>query len=348
MEDYYKVLGVDRKASIDEIKSAYRKLVKKYHPDHSKEPNAESNFKRVSEAYETLSDPAKRSAYDNPVPHFDFAGFSGGRGFSDMNTEFSFFNLGNININLNDFFGFGGAAESSESRGSDIHFKIEITLEDAFKGTTKNITYHISAPCKNCTCLHCNGTGVKGSSIFRKSKCENCGGKGYNKKPGCDKCRNGFAKEKIDTVVNIPAGVTNNSNVKYEGKGNRGTKKNGDLYFLVQILPNKLFTLLENGDLISEVKVDLLQLMRGGTIKFTNIDGEEIAVDVKKDQNDTSQIQIQMKSSDGFIKPIRINGKGMPGVHSKKRADLIIILNLAVPKLTRNQEINIANIISED
>jgi molecular chaperone DnaJ len=347
MEDYYKILGVDKKASSEEIKAAYRKLVKKYHPDRNKEHDAEAKFKKVTEAYETLSDSKKRNAYDNPASNFDFGGFGGftGGGFTDMNPEFSFFDLGNININLHDFFGFGGAAEANETKGTDIHFKMEITLEEAFKGVSKNVSYYITSPCKNCTCIHCGGLGVRGSGLFRRSKCEYCHGKGYVKKSNCDKCKNGVAREKVDTVINIPSGINNNSNIKYEGKGNEGTKKNGDLYFLIQILPHKSFTLLEDGNLITEVKIDLLQLMKGGVIKLSNLDGEEIAIDLKKEPSDTHPTKIKMKASDDFVKPIRIHGKGMHGLHSKKRSDLIVLVILAMPKLSRIQETNISNII---
>lgn len=347
MEDYYKTLGVNKNATEEEIKSAYRKLVKKYHPDRNKDADAESRFKKITEAYETLSDPKKRNAYDNPASNFDFGGFSGfgGNGFTEMNADFSFFDLGNININLHDFFGFGGTAESNETKGTDIHFKIEITLEEAFKGISKNVSYYINSPCKNCTCIHCGGLGVRGSGLFRKSKCEYCHGKGYTKKSICDKCKNGIAREKIDTLINIPAGITNNSNIKYEGKGNKGTKKNGDLYFLVQILPHKSFILLEEGDLMADVKVDLLQLMKGGILKFTNLDGEELMIDLKKEPSDTHVTKIKMKSTDDFVKPIRIHGKGMPGLHHKRRGDLILLVTLNIPKLSRTQEMNISNII---
>ncbi len=247
--DYYEVLGVDRSASADEIKKAYRKLAKKYHPDLNHEPDAEEKFKEVQEAYEVLSDDQKRSTYDQ----FGFAGLEGGAGgFEGFGDDFGF---GDI---FDSFFGGGMGSGSRSSRnsngprkGENTYYQIRISFLDSINGLTKTIKINVDEQCPEClgsgarskddikTCSNCRGTGrvTKISNMFgmqmqSQTTCPDCNGSGKKIEKKCSVCRGaGYVSKTIEVELNIPAGIQSGQQLRIQGKGNRGYNDcpNGEL-----------------------------------------------------------------------------------------------------------------------
>jgi molecular chaperone DnaJ len=320
-KDYYKILGVDRNASDEEIKRAYRRLARKYHPDlNPGNKEAEEKFKEINEAYSVLGDPEKRKQYDRGET-FDFTGFDFSRpDFADI-FDFGF---GDI---FSEFF---GKRKVSPSKGGDILTGIEINLEDAYRGITRpvNITRNIN--CARCggkgaeavqSCPSCKGTGYVGASrgffSFRQT-CPTCKGSGERISKVCSSCH-GTGKTPVTETINvkIPAGVEDGERLKVRGMGEAGEAGGppGDLYIEVHIRPHSVFK-REGKDLYVEVPVTFPEAALGARIEVPTMDGPVI-------------MNLPPGSQGG--QKFKLKGKGMPGKHGGY-GDLYAVIKIVVPE----------------
>lgn len=299
-KNYYEILGVDRKASEAEIKSAYRKLAKMYHPDlHPNDANAAAKFKEINEAYETLSDPQKKSAYDIELDHpgmrggaGGFSGFGGGGGFSGF---------GGFSDIFNDFFsGFGGGGERGGDRsapsaapGEDVTREVVLSFLDAAKGCTKEIRYMRNEPCPTCkgtgakngtaykTCDKCKGSGqvrytqdtLFGRTI-RMAVCPECGGTGKKITDACPDCKGkGYIRKETVVNLNIPAGADTNSYIRKKGFGHASARGGapGDLIVVFRVEPHKIFK-RKDKDLYVELPISFGTAALGGKVRVPGLD----------------------------------------------------------------------------
>ena len=351
--DYYEVLGVDKKASEDEIKKAYRKIAIKYHPDRnpgSKE--AEEKFKEAAEAYDVLHDPQKRQQYDQ----FGFdagkmGGFGGGFG-GDFSMDDIFSMFGDVFGGRGGFGGFGGFGGSQRQgtrihRGSDLRLKVKLTLQEIATGTTKKFKVR-----KDITCPVCHGSGAEGNSgseacptchgqgyVIRTSQslfgmmqsqsvCPTCHGEGKIIKNKCKHCNGeGVVKGEEVVEINIPAGVAGGMVVNVPGKGNAGKHNgvNGDIQVLVEEEPNDTFV-RDGQDVIYNLLLDFPTAALGGQVDIPTIDGQKV------------RIKIEPGTQPG--KTLRLRGKGLPAVQGYGRGmgDLIVNISVYVPKTLSRDE----------
>ncbi len=344
--DYYEVLGVDRNAGDEELKKAYRKLAKKYHPDvNPGDETAAEKFKEASEAYSVLSDHDKRARYDQ----FGHAAFEqGGAGFSDF--DFSSSGMGDI---FGDLFGdlFGGGASSRRSangpmRGANVRTAVNITFQEAVFGCTKQIDLNLREPCPTCggsgakpgttpqTCTKCRGTGrivTTQRSIFgmmqSETVCPDCRGTGKVIRDKCPDCRGtGSVTRRNKLSVDIVPGIDNGMSVRIRDKGEPGINggPRGDLMVEVRVARDPVFE-RDDMNIFSTVPISFPVAALGGKVRIRTVDGE-VEYDVKAGtQTDTR---------------IRLRGKGVPSIHDrKKRGDHYVTLVVQVPtKLTREQK----------
>lgn len=291
-KNYYDILGVSKTASQDEIKSAYRKLARQYHPDlHPNDEACATKFKEINEANETLSDPDKRKKYDFELEHPEqagFGGFGGDGGFS------GFGGFGDI---FGDFFGggFGGrqSAQSVRTKGEDITVEIELSFLDAVKGIKKSVTFNRREPCASCkgtgakggtsytVCSSCNGTGQKeyrtSAGFFttvRVGVCNDCGGTGKKITTKCPDCSGkGYIRKSCTVTLDIPGGADTGSYLKKKGMGNASINGGecGDLIVIIKVLPHKIFR-RKNFDLYVDLPISYVTAVLGGKIKVPGID----------------------------------------------------------------------------
>ena len=293
-KNYYETLGVDKKATEADIKSAYRKLAKMYHPDlHPNDEAAAAKFKEINEAYEVLSDQQKRAAYDYELEHpnargpegFSGAGFGGG--FS------GFGGFGDIFSDLFSGFGGGTAARTAETQGEDITKEVVLSFLDAAKGCTKEIRYTRNEPCSACrgtgakngtaykTCDKCKGTGqvrytqdtLFGRTI-RMSACDECGGTGKKITEPCPECRGkGYVRRETTVTLNIPAGADTNSYIRKKGYGQASANGGapGDLIVIFRVEPHKIFK-RKDKDLYVELPISFRTAALGGKVRVPGID----------------------------------------------------------------------------
>lgn len=347
--DYYEVLGVQKSASADEIKSAYRKLALKYHPDRNPgDKEAEEKFKEAAEAYSVLSDPDKRSRYDQ----FGHAGVDGGGGFGGgqgMNMDDIFSQFGDI---FGSFFGggggfggFGGGQRSGRrvARGSNLRIKVKLTLEEIDKGCEKKIKVNKYVACKECggsgaknnnyeTCSHCHGTGVVTEvrrtilgQMQTQSPCPHCGGEGRIIKDKCPHCHgDGIVKEEEIITINIPAGVADGMQLSISGRGNAAPRGGvpGDLIVVIEELPHDQFERSDN-NLYHSVFITYAQATMGATIEVPTLSGK-------------AKIKIEQGTPSGKV--LRLKGKGLPEVNGYGRGDLLVCVNVWVPKSVTKEE----------
>ena len=347
--DYYDVLGVDKSASDAEIKSAFRKLAKKYHPDLNKEPDAAEKFKEVQEAYEVLGDEQKRKTYDQ----FGSAAFDNNAGggnpygsygnYGGFNT--SGFGFDDININLDDIlsnmFGgsFGGRKKNRPTKGEDVLYRMKISFEDAVFGAKKDITLDLTEKCENCngkggfdtrTCTSCNGTGKirrTQSSLFgsfvSESTCPDCNGTGETFERRCPDCKGkGYTVKRKTVTITIPEGVDTGSQIRIKGKGQVGSNggENGDIYVEFIVENDPIFK-REGYDIFMTLPINVAEATLGGEKEVPTLDGKIILT-----------IPAYSQTND----KLRIKGRGVP--NGSKRGDLYIVLDVVMPtKLDRNQ-----------
>ncbi len=335
--DYYEVLGVDRNIGEEDLKRAYRKLAVKYHPDKNPgDHEAEEKFKELGEAYEALSDPNKRAAYDR----YGHAAFQngmggGGGGFHDPFDLFRevFSGAGGGGV-FEQFFGGGGGVDSSgRQRGSDLRYDLQITLEEAAKGCEKEIEIRKLDACEPCagsgaqkgskavTCPTCRGRGqvVASRGFFQVAQtCPACHGSGRIIEKPCPSCQGEGRVEKTSRVkIKIPAGIDSDSRLRSTGGGEAGLRggASGDLYVVVHIKEHEVFT--RNGmDLACEVPIPFTTAALGGEIRVPTLDG---AVSLK--------IPAGTQSGSTF----RIRGLGMPALQGMAKGDILTYVQVEVP-----------------
>ena len=331
--DYYEVLGINKSASPDQIKSAYRKLAVKHHPDKNKGDKAsEEKFKEASEAYHVLSNTERKQNYDN-FGHAAFENGGGGRG-GFGNFDFS----SNFSDIFEDFFGegFGGGRRSrkSNNRGSDLRYDLSISLNEAFSGKKQDIKFSTSEKCDICkgigskpghspsTCSMCGGHGqVRSSQGFFtvQQTCPQCGGSGEQITHPCTSCGGQGKKQASKRLsVTIPKGVDDGTRIRVSGKGEAGTKggSNGDLYLFVSIDNHEIFKRAEE-NLYYELPISFTDAALGTSVEVPSIDGGK------------SKIKIPAGTQHG--KQFRLKGKGMPILRRNLFGDLYIRINTQVP-----------------
>ena len=338
--DYYEVLGISRDADETEIKRAFRKLAKDYHPDRNQgDGTAEVRFKEVNEAYEALKDPQKRAAYDR----FGHAAFDGGMGGPQgFGADFS----SSMSDIFDDLFGefMGGRrgrGRGSHERGVDLRYNMEIGLGEAFAGKTAQIRVPGSVTCDQCsgsgakpgttasTCRTCGGAGrVRASQGFFtiERTCPGCQGQGEIIEDHCEFCSGSGRVAKERTLsVNIPAGVEDGTRIRLAGEGEAGMRGGppGDLYIFLSIQPHEFFQ-RDAADLFCRVPIAMITAALGGEIEVPTLDGGR------------SRVKIPEGSETG--KQFRLRGKGMPVLRSAAKGDLYIQVEVETPKnLTKKQ-----------
>ena len=347
-KNYYETLGVSKTASQDEIKSAYRKLVKQYHPDlHPNDPACAEKFKEINEANEVLSDEKRRKQYDFELEHPNmggFGGFSGGGSGGFSGSGFSGF--GGFEDIFGDIFsGFGGSSTRAQTKtqGEDITVEVRLSFLDAAKGCRKEIAYTRNEPCATCkgmgakngtaykTCEKCGGTGqvkyVSNSGIFRSVNvraCDECHGTGKKILESCPICKGkGYTRANTKVVLDIPAGADTGSYIRKRGYGEASANGGpaGDLIVLFKVEESKIFT-RKNFDLYVELPISFKTAALGGKVLVPTID-------------DTISYTIPEGTQNGKVFCIR--GKGIAS--TRRTGDLYLVVNVDVPsKLTREQK----------
>lgn len=336
-KDYYEVLGIQKGASDDEIKKAFRKLAIKYHPDKNQgDKEAEQKFKEINEAYQVLSDPEKRAHYDqfgtaDPGAGFGAGGF-GGFDFSDMG------GFGDI---FDTFFGGGGSGSkrrNGPTRGNDIEYTLNLTFEEAIFGTEKEISITRSESCEEChgsgaapgtsakTCSTCGGTGqvrvqrqTPLGSFVSTTTCDKCGGKGKIIESPCHTCHGkGSVRKNRKITVKIPAGVDTGNVMPLRGQGEHGQNGGspGDLYIKIRVAPSKKF-IRKGNDIYIDTHISMGHAALGIEIKVPTVDG-----DVK--------YKIPAGTQSGTL--FRLKGKGVPRVNSSGRGDQYVKVIVDIPK----------------
>lgn len=338
-KDYYDTLGVDRSATDSEIKSAYRKLAMKYHPDRNPDDaQAEQRFKELAEAWDVLKDADKRSAYDR-MGHAAFEQAASGGGGSGFGSGFGGF--GNSSGSGFDFFDDvfndlmgGGRGQKRAQRGSDLRYNMEIGLEEAFSGTRKTIRVPTHTPCDDCngngsadssgpvTCSICHGQGkIRQSQGFFaiERTCPNCQGNGKVIKNPCRGCSGTGLTEKASSLeVEIPAGVDEGSRIRLTGKGEFGPNGTppGDLYIFISVRPHNFFQ-RDGSDLVCRVPIPMITAALGGTVETPTIDGKRLRIDIKPGTQNGHQL--------------RLRCKGMSVLRRSSRGDMYIHIVVEVP-----------------
>jgi len=331
--DYYDVLGVNKNSTTDQIKSAYRKLAVKFHPDKNKgDKAAEEKFKEASEAYHVLSNEERKQNYDN-FGHSAFENGGGGRGFSNFDFSNSFSDI------FEDFFGegFGGSSRRSKRsnyRGSDLRYDLNISLEEAYTGKKQDIKFSTSDKCDVCSgsgskpgfnvssCTMCGGHGqVRSSQGFFtvQQTCPQCAGSGEEITNPCSSC-NGQGKKQASKrlSVNIPRGVDDGTRIRLAGKGEAGSRGsgNGDLYLFINVNSHDIFKRSEE-NLFFECPISIADAALGTSIEIPTINGGR------------AKIKIPSGTQNG--KQFRLKGKGMPLMRGGGIGDLYVQVNTEVP-----------------
>jgi len=339
--DYYEILGVSRSASTDELKSAFRRLAKQYHPDVNKEPGADEKFKEINEAYAVLSDEQKRAAYDR----FGHAGVNGG--FGSGAADFTGFGVEDI---FETFFGgFGGASRGASRRaprrGQDLRYDLSLTFEESLFGLEKEIEITRSEVCEACRgsgaepgtspvrCSTCRGTGeirqVRQTflgSMVNVTTCPQCRGVGEVINTPCKTCGGRTQVRRTRRLtISVPPGVNTGTQIRLSGEGEPGLNggPNGNLYVVITVAAHKYFR-RRNDDLFLEVAVNVAQAALGADVQIQTPYGPE-------------KLKIPAGTQSGTI--FQLRGKGAPHVQRSGRGDLFVILNVTTPHdLSREQK----------
>jgi molecular chaperone DnaJ len=345
-DDLYKTLGVSKGASEEEIKKAYRKLARKYHPDRNPDdPKAEERFKEVQGAYDVLSDAEKRKEYDAGGA---FAGFGGGRGPFGPGAGggpggFGGFGTGDLGDIFSGIFGRGGGGQArpQQIRGRDLETEIALSFDQAVNGAQVSVAVPKAERCRTCggngakpgsrptTCPRCEGSGIDAQSqgIFSISRpCPQCGGAGQVVEDPCPTCGgSGLTRQTKRYKVNIPAGVKDGTRIRLAGKGEAGPRGGppGDLYVTTRVAPSPVFERLDDGNLEVTVPITVAEALRGATIEVPTLEG-------------TKKIKVPAGTRHGTIQ--RLRGEGAPRPGGKGRGDIRYRLEIEMPqKLTEEQ-----------
>lgn len=347
MRDYYQILGVQKNATQEDIKKAYRKLAHQYHPDKGGD---EKKFKEVSEAYRVLSDEGKRRQYDQfghtqeQPPGWDFSA-QGGQGFGFDSSEFDFDNLGEM---FEEMFGFGMRSGKKQGlkKGKDIEVEIEIPLEAALQGKEEEISLYKQILCTRCQgkggepgtpineCFSCRGTGEVQQiqktffgAVTRYAACPECGGEGYKPDKPCNVCKGeGRVKSEDKIKIFIPAGVDTNQVIKVDGRGEAGRKggESGDLYVRIFVKKHPIFQ-RKGDDLYMSKEISFSQAALGDEVEVSTME--------------KTKIMLKVPSGTESGRVLRISGKGIPHFQGYGRGNLYIELLVKTPqKLTKRQK----------
>ena len=332
--EYYDRLGVSKDASQDEIKRAYRKMSKKYHPDINKEPGAEEKYKEVQEAYETLSDDQKRAAYDQYGPdgangfggQGGFGGFDGGAGFGGFEDIFS------------SFFG-GGATRNPNAprQGDDLQYRVNLSFEEAIFGAEKEVHYNREATCKTCsgsgakpgtspvTCGRCHGSGVINvdtqtplGMMRRQVTCDVCHGTGQEIKEPCQTCHGtGHEKQSHKVSVKIPAGVETGQQIRLAGQGEAGFNGGpyGDLFVIINVNPSDKFT-RDGSTIYYTLNISFVQAALGDTVEVPTVHGN---------------VEMTIPAGTQTGKTFRLKGKGAPRLRGGSQGDQHVTVKIVTP-----------------
>jgi molecular chaperone DnaJ len=339
--DYYEILGIPRNASQDEIKQAFRKLARQYHPDVSKDGDAEEKFKEINEAYGVLSDADKRARYDR----FGKQGLGDIGGMPDYTADFSDL--------FEELFGFGlggrgrsggGASRRTPRRGRDLQMEVQLTFEEAIFGAEKEIEFTRDEVCATCRgngaepgtsprpCTTCGGRGevrqVRQAFVIQMVEtvtCPACGGRGEIIETPCHTCHgNGLERKRVKKKVAIPAGVDNGMQIRLPGEGQPGTNggPHGNLFLAVTARPHEYFKRKGN-DILLDLDVNIAQAVLGADLEVPTVDGP-------------GRLEIPAGTQPGRV--FSMKGKGVPRVRSNGRGDQLVIINVDIPKkLTKEQ-----------
>lgn len=332
--EYYDRLGVSKDASQDEIKRAYRKMSKKYHPDINKEPGAEEKYKEVQEAYETLSDDQKRAAYDQYGPdgangfggQGGFGGFDGGAGFGGFEDIFS------------SFFG-GGATRNPNAprQGDDLQYRVNLSFEEAIFGAEKEVHYNREATCKTCsgsgakpgtspvTCGRCHGQGVINvdtqtplGMMRRQVTCDVCHGTGQEIKEPCQTCHGtGHEKQSHKVSVKIPAGVETGQQIRLAGQGEAGFNGGpyGNLFVIINVNPSDKFT-RDGSTIYYTLNISFVQAALGDTVEVPTVHGN---------------VEMTIPAGTQTGKTFRLKGKGAPRLRGGSQGDQHVTVKIVTP-----------------
>lgn len=342
--DYYELLGLSKGASADEIKKAYRAKAKELHPDRNADnPNAETQFKEVNEAYDVLKDADKKAAYDR-FGHAAFEGGMGGGGRPGGQGDFTSAFSDVFDDLFGDFMGGGrrSGGRNRATRGSDLRYNLRVSLEEAYKGLQKSIKVPTSVQCGSCngtgaesgseptTCPTCSGMGkVRATQGFFtvERTCPTCSGLGQMIKNPCRSCSGAGRVEKDRSLsVNVPAGVETGTRIRLSGEGEAGMRGGpaGDLYIFIEVEEHKIFN-RDGLNLFCRVPVSMSSAALGGDIEVPTIDGGR------------SRVKIPQGSQSG--RQMRLRGKGMPAIKSSHSGDMFIELAVETPvNLTSRQK----------
>lgn len=339
-KDYYEILGVQRAASPDEIKSAFRNLARQYHPDINKAHDAEERFKEINEAYAILSDTEKRATYDR-YGHAGINSMGGAPDFSSMDFSDIFEELFGFGMGAS-----GGGRRSARSprRGADLNYPIALTFEESVFGCDKEVEINRDETCASCRgtgaeagsspqrCSTCNGRGevrqVRQTflgSMVQVTTCPACSGAGEVISKPCTTCRGrGLERKTVKKTVSIPAGIDNGQQIRLAGEGQPGANNgpNGNLYLEIQVKPHQFFRRKQD-DILLNLNVNLAQAVLGADIEVPTVDGQ-------------TKLNIPAGTQPGRV--FNMRGKGVPHLRSSGRGDQNVVVNVEIPtKLTAEQ-----------
>ena len=333
--DYYEVLGLNRGASADEIRGAYRRLAKEFHPDINKSSGAEERFKEINEAYAILSDDEKRASYDRfghagvngLPPDFDF-----GFGFGDIFEQFFGASMG------------GRRRQNAARRGTDLRYDLEIEFEEAVFGVDKNIEFSRLEICSTCQgsgaepgttpirCTTCNGSGevrqVRQTflgSMVNVTTCPNCRGRGETVATACHVCSGrGLERKTIQKVIEVPAGVDEGTQIRFSSEGEPGANggPKGNLFVVVHVKPHRFFR-RRNSDVIVDLEINVAQAALGAKVNIPSVDGETV-------------LDIPAGTQTGKV--FRMRGKGIPRLRGNGRGDQLVIISVEIPRSLKDDQ----------
>ncbi len=352
-KDLYEILGVAKDASQDEIKKAYRRLSKKYHPDLNDAPDAEEKFKEVASAYETLSDETKRSSYDqyghaSTDPNFNAGGFGGGGGFGGSGFEDIF----------SDLFGFGGQRArrdpNAPRKGEDLQYVMDLTFEEAIFGKSTTIRYNRKEVCSTCggsgakpgtspeTCSRCGGAGqinVEQNTPFGRmmtqTTCPTCQGSGQIIKEKCGTCHgDGFETKRHSVKIEVPAGVEDGNQIRLQGQGDAGENGGpyGDIYIIFRVKPSKIYQ-RRGPQVYYELPINIVQATLGDEIEVPTPHGK---------------VKLKVPAGTQPGATFRLRGKGAPSLRSDAMGDLNVTIKVEVPKNISEEQAKHLRIFAEE